>query len=122
MEAIEKEGSGVILYLRQEGRGIGLANKLKAYALQDQGLDTVEANQQLGFKPDLRDYGIGAQILRELGLKKLRLITNNPRKIVGLEGHGLEVAERISLSTAKRSHNLKYLQTKKEKLGHLLSF
>ncbi len=121
MEAIDREGTGVILYLRQEGRGIGLANKLKAYALQDQGLDTVEANQELGFKPDLRDYGIGAQILKDLGLQELRLITNNPRKIVGLEGHGLRVVERISLATAKRSHNMKYLMTKKEKLGHFLN-
>ncbi len=121
MEAIDRAGCGVILYLRQEGRGIGLANKLKAYELQDQGLDTVEANQQLGFKPDLRDYGVGAQILKDLGLTELRLITNNPRKIVGLEGHGLKVVERVSLATAQRSHNLKYLKTKKEKLGHFLN-
>ena len=120
MDAIEREGSGVILYMRQEGRGIGLANKLKAYALQDQGMDTVEANQHLGFKPDLRDYGTGAQILKDLGLSQLRLITNNPRKIVGLEGHGLRVVERISLSTPAHSHNAKYLKAKKEKLGHIL--
>ena len=122
MEAIEKSGSGVILYMRQEGRGIGLANKLKAYALQDQGLDTVEANVHLGFKPDLRDYGVGAQILNDLGLKQLRLITNNPRKIVGLEGHGLHVTERVSLATPSRTHNAKYLKAKKDKLGHLFNF
>ncbi len=122
MEAMEREGEGVILYMRQEGRGIGLANKLKAYALQDQGLDTVQANQRLGFKPDLRDYGVGAQILRDLGLTKLRLLTNNPRKIVGLEGHGLEVTERVTLSTPAHAYNAKYLKAKKEKLGHLLNF
>ena len=122
MEKIEKEGRGVIIYMRQEGRGIGLANKLKAYALQDKGLDTVEANEKLGFKPDLREYGTGAQILRDLGLSQLRLITNNPRKIVGLEGYGLTVIERISLATPTHSHNAKYLQTKKEKLGHILNF
>lgn len=122
MEMIEKAGVGVIIYLRQEGRGIGLANKLKAYALQDKGLDTVEANEALGFKPDLRDYGTGAQILTDLGLKKLRLITNNPRKIVGLEGHGLEVVERISAPTPVYKHNEKYLQSKKSKLGHFLNF
>lgn len=121
MEIIEREGTGVILYMRQEGRGIGLANKLKAYALQDQGLDTVEANQELGFKPDLRHYGIGAQILKDLGLSQLRLITNNPRKIVGLEGHGLKVAERVSLATPPHLHNTKYLKAKKEKLGHILN-
>lgn len=120
MEMIEKEGRGVILYMRQEGRGIGLANKLKAYALQDQGLDTVQANHELGFKPDLRDYGVGAQILKDLGLSKLRLMTNNPRKIVGLEGHGLEVIERVSLAIPAHPHNAKYLKAKKEKLGHLL--
>ncbi len=121
MELIEKEGRGVIVYMRQEGRGIGLENKLKAYSLQDQGLDTVEANEKLGFKPDLREYGTGAQILRDLGLEKLRLITNNPRKIVGLEGHGLTVTERITLRTPAHSHNAKYLKTKKEKLGHILN-
>ena len=121
METIEKEGRGVIVYMRQEGRGIGLANKLKAYTLQDKGLDTVEANEELGFKPDLREYGTGAQILRDLGLSKLRLITNNPRKIVGLEGYGLTVVERISLATPTHSHNAKYLKTKKEKLGHILN-
>lgn len=121
MEVIEKEGRGVILYMRQEGRGIGLENKLKAYELQDKGLDTVEANEELGFKPDLREYGTGAQILRDLGLGQLRLITNNPRKIVGLEGHGLAVVERISLTTPAHTHNAKYLKTKKEKLGHFLN-
>lgn len=120
MSQIHKEGKGVILYMRQEGRGIGLANKIKAYALQDQGLDTVEANQELGFKPDLRDYGIGAQILKDIGLSKLRLMTNNPRKIVGLEGHRLEVTERVPLSMPTHSHNARYLKTKKEKLGHIL--
>lgn len=121
MERIEKETAGVILYMRQEGRGIGLANKLKAYTLQDQGLDTVEANQELGFKPDLRDYGVGAQILKDLGLTELRLITNNPRKIVGLEGHGLKVVDRISLATPRHAHNSRYLQAKKEKLGHIFN-
>lgn len=119
MEMINKEGSGVLLYMRQEGRGIGLANKLKAYQLQDQGLDTVEANEQLGFKPDLREYGTGAQILKDLGLSKIKLLTNNPRKIIGLEGHGLQVMERIKLEMASQVHNEKYLKTKKEKLGHL---
>lgn len=121
MEKIEQEGAGVILYMRQEGRGIGLANKLKAYALQDQGLDTVEANAHLGFKPDLREYGVGAQILKDLGLAELRLVTNNPRKIVGLEGHGLRVVDRIALATPAHPHNAKYLKAKKEKLGHLFS-
>ncbi|MDD5671991.1 MAG: GTP cyclohydrolase II, partial [Candidatus Omnitrophica bacterium] len=121
MESIEKEGRGVILYMRQEGRGIGLANKLKAYALQDQGFDTVEANHELGFKPDLREYGTGAQILKDLGLSKLRLITNNPRKIVGLDGYGLQVVERISLPTPTHRFNAKYLKTKKSKLGHILN-
>jgi 3,4-dihydroxy 2-butanone 4-phosphate synthase/GTP cyclohydrolase II len=122
MEFISEQGSGVILYMRQEGRGIGLANKLKAYALQDKGFDTVEANMALGFKPDLREYGIGAQILKELGLAQLRLITNNPRKIVGLEGYGLQVVERICLPTGVQKYNAKYLKAKKEKLGHFLNF
>ena len=120
MKIIQDEGSGVLLYLRQEGRGIGLVNKLKAYSLQDKGYDTVEANEKLGFKPDLREYGIGAQILADLGLKKIRLITNNPRKIVGLEGYGLHVMERIALSVEPKELNKKYLKTKKDKLGHLM--
>ncbi len=118
MKLIGKSRGGVILYMRQEGRGIGLANKMKAYALQDKGLDTVEANTALGFKPDLRDYGIGAQILVDLGLKKIRLLTNNPKKIVGLEGYGLEVSERVPLHIAPNKSNKKYLMTKKMKMGH----
>jgi len=118
MKLIAKKGAGVILYMRQEGRGIGLANKLKAYELQDKGMDTVEANVALGFKPDLRDYGIGAQILADLGVGKIRLLTNNPKKIVGLEGYGLKVAERVPLVVAPTRANKKYLRAKKEKLGH----
>src|SRR5512137_3191595 len=117
---IAEEGHGVLLYIRQEGRGIGLANKLRAYELQDQGFDTVEANEKLGFKPDLRDYGVGAQILVDLGVSKLRLMTNNPRKIVGLEGYGLEVVERVPLVIPPTATNLGYLTTKREKLGHLI--
>ena len=120
MDMMHKEGRGIILYLMQEGRGIGLINKIKAYELQDDGLDTVEANEKLGFKPDLRDYGIGAQMLVELGLTKIRLVTNNPRKIIGLEGYGLEVVERVPLEVECNIHNKKYLRTKKEKMGHLL--
>ncbi|MBF0281051.1 MAG: bifunctional 3,4-dihydroxy-2-butanone-4-phosphate synthase/GTP cyclohydrolase II [Zetaproteobacteria bacterium] len=120
MRQIAEAGSGVILYLRQEGRGIGLLNKLKAYALQDAGHDTVEANQKLGFKADLRDYGIGAQILRDVGLRKLKLLTNNPKKIIGLDGYGLEVVERVQLQTTPHEENISYLQTKRDKMGHIL--
>ena len=120
MQMIEKQGSGVLLYMRQEGRGIGLANKILAYSLQDKGRDTVEANNDLGFKDDLRDYGIGAQILSDLGLTSIRLITNNPRKIIGLEGYGLKVSERVSSIIPPTKHNARYLETKRDKLGHLL--
>ncbi len=121
MAMVEEEGKGVILYMNQEGRGIGLINKLKAYGLQEDGKDTVEANEELGFKADLRDYGIGAQILVDLGVRKIRLMTNNPRKIIGLEGYGIKVVERIAIETDPHMENLHYLKTKKKKLGHLLS-
>lgn len=120
MQMVEKEGRGVVLYMRQEGRGIGLVNKIKAYKLQDDGHDTVEANEKLGFKADLRDYGIGAQILVDLGVGKMRLMTNNPKKIVGLEGYGLEVVERVPIEIEPNETNQKYLETKRDKLGHLI--
>ncbi len=120
MRMVEREGKGVILYIHQEGRGIGLLNKLRAYALQDAGADTVEANVALGFKPDLRDYGIGAQILRDLGVRQMRLMTNNPKKIVGLEGYGLEVVERVAIEVEPCKDNVEYLRCKKRKMGHIL--
>jgi 3,4-dihydroxy 2-butanone 4-phosphate synthase/GTP cyclohydrolase II len=121
MERIALEGRGVLLYLNQEGRGIGLANKIRAYALQDEGLDTVEANERLGFKPDQRDYGIGAQILGDLGVRSMRLLTNNPRKFIGLEGYGLSIVETLPIEIPASEHSREYLRTKKEKLGHRLS-
>lgn len=121
MQMVQAEGKGVILYLPQEGRGIGLINKLRAYKLQEEGADTVEANQKLGFKADLRDYGMGAQMLFMLGVRRMRLMTNNPRKIVGVQGHGLEVVERIPLEIQSNPENKKYMQTKKHKLGHILN-
>ncbi len=120
LKMIQAEGKGVLLYMHQEGRGIGLANKLKSYQIQDEGKDTVEANLELGFAPDLRDYGIGAQILVDLGVGKIRLLTNNPKKIVGLEGYGLSVKERIPIEVKAREENIRYLKTKRDKLGHLL--
>ncbi len=120
LKRIKEEGAGVFLYMKQEGRGIGLLNKVKAYRLQEQGLDTVEANEELGFPPDLRDYGIGAQILADLGLSSIRLLTNNPKKVVGLEGYGLYITERIPIEVCPNEINKEYLQTKKKKLGHLL--
>jgi 3,4-dihydroxy 2-butanone 4-phosphate synthase/GTP cyclohydrolase II len=120
LAAIESRGSGVFVYMRQEGRGIGLVNKLKAYALQDQGADTVDANARLGFADDLREYGVGAQILRDLGVRRMELITNNPRKIVGLDGYGLEVVRRLPLEMPANARNVGYLRTKKHRLGHLL--
>jgi len=120
MEMVDKEGKGVIVYMHQEGRGIGLANKIKAYHLQEHGRDTVEANIELGFKSDLRDYGIGAQILVDLGVRKMRLMTNNPKKIVGLEGYGVEIVERVSIEIKPTENSIRYLTTKKEKMGHIL--
>ena len=120
MEMVEKEGKGVIIYLIQEGRGIGLMNKIKAYSLQEQGLDTVDANIQLGFSPDERDYGVGASILREIGVRKMRLISNNPVKRIGLEGYGLEIVENVGIEVGINQHNEYYMHTKKERMGHNL--
>ena len=120
MRQIDAEGQGAVVYLRQEGRGIGLGNKVKAYQLQDEGLDTVEANEKLGFKPDLRDYGIGAQILLDLKLHSIRLLTNNPRKIVGLDGYDIEITGTEALQVEPNQHNERYLETKRSKLGHTL--
>ena len=121
MSMIEKEGSGVLLYIRQEGRGIGLVNKIKAYALQDEGYDTVEANEKLGFQPDLRNYGIGAQILVDLGVRQMRLMTNNPKKMVGLEGYNLRIMEQVKIEVEPNEFNQCYLECKKLKMGHLLN-
>jgi 3,4-dihydroxy 2-butanone 4-phosphate synthase/GTP cyclohydrolase II len=120
LDLIQRNGQGVLVYMRQEGRGIGLSNKLQAYRLQDEGLDTVEANEQLGFRADLRDYGLGAQILHDLGVGKMRLLTNNPKKVVGLSGYGLEIVERVPLEIVPNLHNERYLKAKRDKLGHLI--
>jgi 3,4-dihydroxy 2-butanone 4-phosphate synthase/GTP cyclohydrolase II len=121
MQMIEKEGKGVVVYLNQEGRGIGLMAKAEAYKLQEQGLDTVDANIHLGYKADERDYGVGAQILRNLGVSKMRLMSNNPKKRIGLESYGLEVVENVSIEITPNEHNLFYMKTKKDKMGHLLN-
>jgi len=121
MLKMEEEGSGVLLYIRQEGRGIGLVNKIKAYALQDEGFDTVEANEKLGFKPDMRNYGIGAQILVDLGVRKMKLLTNNPKKMVGLDGYGLSIVEQVQIEISPNQYNKCYLECKKLKMGHLLN-
>jgi 3,4-dihydroxy 2-butanone 4-phosphate synthase / GTP cyclohydrolase II len=121
MEMIAEEGKGVIVYLDQEGRGIGLVNKLRAYELQDQGHDTVEANEKLGFKSDLRNYGVGAQVLLDLGLKSIRILTNNPTKLVGLKGYGLEIVDRVRIAAPTTETNASYLETKRTKMGHLLN-
>src|SRR5262249_6575764 len=118
LQRISKEKAGVLLYLSQEGRGIGLLNKLRSYQLQDGGMDTVQANEALGFKADLREYGIGAQVLADLGLTTIRILTNNPRKIVGIEGYGLKVTDRVAIQMPPNAHNARYIKTKKEKLGH----
>ena len=120
IEAINNNRSGIIVYLRQEGRGIGLKHKIKAYKLQEEGMDTVEANKELGFEPDLRDYGVGAQILKDLGVSKLSVLTNNPKKLIGLEGHGLKIMKRIPIVIKPGNENEQYLNTKKNKMGHIL--